>query len=230
MKRRLIFMLLAILSVATIFSSCKKDDDKDEQFTIDKQAITLVHDGTETIVASEAATWSSDNEFVATVDDKGVITGNHIGEAIITATAKGKLQNVKVTVKAKYNTITEPIMDFSLTREQVKEQATGILSQENESGLSYFINSSKSQLNMYIFEETTGKLKQSAWGAYSLTEVSPSDLVGFLVERYQPVTMEDGYYFFINSNKLESATMYVTFTANKGNLMVLYSSYNNRKS
>ena len=229
MKRKVLFVLAAFVMLSTMFVACSKDDDDDDGFTVNKQSITLAHDGTETVVASENATWSSDNEFVATVDNNGVITGKHVGEATITATANGKSQKVKVTVKAMYNTIPEPITDFSLSKSEVKAKETHTLYKEEDYKLNYTTNASKSELVMYSFDETSGKLKSSAWGA-ALTAVAPSELVGFLTERYQLLTYDDDYYYFANSDELETATMVVTFTMTNGNALIVYLPYEKKNT
>jgi hypothetical protein len=226
MKRKLIFNLIALFVLSTTLVSCGKDDDGEDNFTVDKQSITLVHDGTETIIATKTATWTSDNEFVASVDNNGVVTGNHIGEATITAISSGQSKTVKVTVKPKYNTITEPIMDFDLSKSEIKSKISGTPDTEEDYKLNYKI--SKSELLMYTFDESTGKLESCAWGSIDALSIVPSELVGFLTERYQPITSKDNYYFFANSNKLETATMVVTFTITKGNLLIMYSPYEHK--
>ena len=214
-----------LLSLSTILVACGKDDEEDN-FTVDKQSITLTHDATETVIASANATWTSDNEFVATVGNNGVITGNHVGEATITATSGGQSKTVKVTVKPKYNTITEPVIDFGLSKSEIKSKISGTPDTEEDYTLNYKI--SKSELLMYMFDESTGKLESSAWGSIDALSIVPSELVGFLTERYQPITSKDNYYFFANSNKLETATMVVTFTIIKGNLLIMYTPYEHK--
>ena len=61
----------------------------------------------ETLNVKGDITWSSNDESIATVDDKGVVTGNKIGTATITATVEGvsgtfEIRVVSVTDKVTY--------------------------------------------------------------------------------------------------------------------------------
>lgn len=78
-----------------------------EEITIDltdeiiKVGETLIL--TATVTPADATdvtvTWSSSDESIATVDDKGVVTGVSMGQVTITATAGGKTAESKVTVQ-----------------------------------------------------------------------------------------------------------------------------------
>ncbi len=89
--------------------SIKTEPPKVTSITLDKTNIELVKDGTETIIASVLPTdavdktiiWTSSNEYVATVDDTGLVTAVGEGLAIITATANdgsGVSSNCNITV------------------------------------------------------------------------------------------------------------------------------------
>lgn len=68
-----------------------------------------------------ALTWSVDDEFVATIDDDGLLTGCHVGEAnIVAVDSKGGKACAKVVVEPKYNLYTEPCIQWGDTKDQVK--------------------------------------------------------------------------------------------------------------
>ena len=118
MKKMLrIAAALAALLAMTNFIGCKNDDDDDGDETVATVAVEKVEiTSTETDVevgktinltakvspenaTDKTVTWTSDNNEVATVKD-GVVTGVKAGEATITASAGGKTDKFKVTVKA----------------------------------------------------------------------------------------------------------------------------------
>lgn len=116
MKKMLrIAAALAALLAMTNFIGCKNDDDDDGDVAtvaVEKVEITSTETDVEvekTIILTakvspenatdKTVTWTSDNNEVATVKD-GVVTGVKAGEATITASAGGKTDKFKVTVKA----------------------------------------------------------------------------------------------------------------------------------
>lgn len=116
MKKMLrIAAALAALLAMTNFIGCKNDDDDDGDVAtvaVEKVEITSTETDVEvgktiTLTAKvspenatdKTVTWTSDNNEVATVKD-GVVTGVKAGEATITASAGGKTDKFKVTVKA----------------------------------------------------------------------------------------------------------------------------------
>lgn len=115
MKKMLrIAAALAALLAMTNFIGCKNDDDDDGDETVAVtevkitstvkevtagETITLEATVSPENATSKTVTWTSDNNEVATVKD-GVVTGVKAGEATITASAGGKTDTVKVTVKA----------------------------------------------------------------------------------------------------------------------------------
>lgn len=115
MKKMLrIAAALAALLAMTNFIGCKNDDDDGGDETVAVTEVKITSTVTEvkvgetiTLTATvlpenatdKTVTWTSDNNEVATVKD-GVVTGVKAGEATITASAGGKTDKFKVTVKA----------------------------------------------------------------------------------------------------------------------------------
>ena len=119
MKKMLrIAAALAALLAMTNFIGCKNDDDDDGDETVATVAVEKVEiTSTETDVevgktitltakvspenaTDKTVTWTSSDTAFATVDSTGKVTGVKAGEATITASAGGKTDKFKVTVKA----------------------------------------------------------------------------------------------------------------------------------
>ena len=107
MKKILPFVLLC---ATMMFASCSKDDDPTlvEKVSLDKTTLTIAVGKTATLTATvtpvdaslKDVSWISCDNSVATVSDKGVVTGVSAGEAtvsVITA-SEGKIASCVVTV------------------------------------------------------------------------------------------------------------------------------------
>ena len=118
--RHVALLAAAILSMAS-FWSCKKNELPDSiaviGVSLDKTSITITVGSTETIKATiepedadnQNITWTSDNPEVATVNEKGKVTGVKAGKAVITVITEDgeKTATCKVTVKDKEINVTE---------------------------------------------------------------------------------------------------------------------------
>lgn len=94
------FALAALALVG--FSSCKGNQnvDDEKELALTESSISMKVGETHQLVANVTVeSWASNDEKVASVDDKGVVTAVAEGTAIVSATAKGKSKTcvVKVT-------------------------------------------------------------------------------------------------------------------------------------
>ena len=101
--------IMAIFAGLTL-SSCKKDDAPDTKLSFAKDNVSIKVGETATLSLkiegkkeSEAVVYNSDDPRIATVSDKGVVTGVGEGVAIITATHNKVSATCKVTVSATPN-------------------------------------------------------------------------------------------------------------------------------
>lgn len=81
MKKVLLAAVFALAGVS--FFSCSSSND-DEPFTMNERAITMQKGDKYTITHTGKASWSSEDNFVASVND-GEVTANHVGETAIYA-------------------------------------------------------------------------------------------------------------------------------------------------
>lgn len=110
--KKIAIITLTILLTVLLFVSCNSDESVDylfsavQKISLNKTEISIEAGKTETLVATvepekakdKTVTWSSSNTDVATVDEKGVVTGVAAGEATITAKAGNKTATCKVSV------------------------------------------------------------------------------------------------------------------------------------
>jgi len=108
-KKKLSAVLLPFLTVAALASCEKSDEITVTEITLSPDKVEIVEGETKTIKATvspagaedKMLTWTSSDQDVASVDDKGVVTAVKIGSATITASADGKSGSCAVTVVAK---------------------------------------------------------------------------------------------------------------------------------
>lgn len=97
------FYAFALAALALVgFSSCKGNQnvDDEKELTLTESSISMKVGETHQLVANVTVeSWASNDDKVATVDNKGIVTAVAEGTAIVSATAKGKSKTcvVKVT-------------------------------------------------------------------------------------------------------------------------------------
>ncbi|WP_297174886.1 Ig-like domain-containing protein [uncultured Porphyromonas sp.] len=107
MKQK-ISMLLVALATLTLFGACNNDNEptKDSfELSVTPEMLQLeVGVQKQLTITPEGVSYScsSSDESVATVDNKGVVTGVKEGEAVVTVMAKEQTKTVKVVVVNRY--------------------------------------------------------------------------------------------------------------------------------
>ena len=82
MKRK---SLAALVMAAVIFASCKEEEEKSPEITLEKDYVTLTSGGEFLINATSDydLTFKSEDKNHAKVDEKGLVTAKYIGETNI---------------------------------------------------------------------------------------------------------------------------------------------------
>lgn len=120
MKKVLLAAVFALAGVS--FFSCSSSND-DEPFTMNERAITIQKGDKYTITHTGKASWYSEDNFVASVND-GEVTANHVGETAIYAMSGGSKSQCNVTVRGSYNYFREPLCKLNATPEDVMRYET----------------------------------------------------------------------------------------------------------
>ena len=115
--------------------------------------------------ASQKVTWSSSNQKVATVNQKGRITGKKTGKAVITAqTAGGKKMTCKVTVKKAPKKIT--LQAKKKTLKVGKTLKLKVIFTKKETSYQRIFKSSKPKV---VSVSAKGKIKAKKKGTATIT-------------------------------------------------------------
>ncbi|MBQ3505602.1 MAG: Ig-like domain-containing protein [Clostridia bacterium] len=105
--QKLFVLILSVFMLFTVFTACDKDDKPTgaTSITLSATQIELEIGGKQKLQATVSedtpVSFTSANETVATVTNKGVVTGVSAGETVVTATAGSAKATCTVTVKEK---------------------------------------------------------------------------------------------------------------------------------
>ena len=207
MKKTFRFLGLMLISVMSYgLTSCGSDDD-DAGISITPSSVSMHYEDTKQLSAQGATSWSSNDDFVAKVDQTGLVTGGHVGTTQITASNGKKTAICEVTITPEYNLYDTPILEWGASENSIKSKETHEFLSSSGDYLYYDYTKGKSSCFLaYNFEN--GKLK----GILVVLDYSYyADAGYYLLERYQPVGESEGMYLFIDALTQSKATTAIGF-------------------
>lgn len=213
-----IYAMALFMFMSICFTSCSSDDDDELNFS----NMTLVAGTTQEIKNGEGFSWTSSNEYIATVSDN-TVEAKRVGTAIISSN-EGKFT---VTVKAQYDLYDEPCLEFGSSKSHIKSYMSDYtLAAETDNGLMYDGKGIEKYV-AYIFENNAMKYS----GVYIPTTYY-EELASFLGERYVFEAYDDDNY--IIGYKSIDSEMLILVTPQKLSgayyYLVLYSEYDSTSS
>lgn len=202
--RKVLLTLLAIGAIALM--SCDTGDDGAREANAIKLASadrTLYYDGEFQIDATSLTpiTYTSEDEYHASVSASGLVTAGRIGETNIVLTNGKDTKKVKITVKPESNLYSEPDLTFGMSRSAViAKLGTPYPADGDDRAMMYINWSVGTPALMCIFDE----FDRLEYYIFMVETAYSSELVDFLVERYALAAMdEDGDVFAIFLNALD---------------------------
>jgi|UPI000468D422 hypothetical protein len=223
MKRKL-FYVTAIVSL-TLFAACSKDDGDGFNITSSK-SVELTSQKTSQIECSDSkATYASENGYVATVSETGLITGKRIGETYIDVNGQ---KSIKVSVTPVFTQFAEPQFLFGATKDEVYAKVGTNYSLSNESGIAYTTTNDRVRGYLYLLKD--GKVSSVVMVVNSIYFDSLTD---FLLERYAPATFSEENYtvLYVNALTADKITMIIGEQVYSASIIyVAYLPYTNSKS
>lgn len=123
--KKTFFICLSIIMLALV--GCKKDDNtwgklKDGSVTIKVGETVQLHFDSN---GNDYPQWSSNDEFIATVDSKGVVTGQHVGKTTVYVSNLACEVNVRDEYMDEYNDIDEPFTNWNIDYNAVSSYEKG---------------------------------------------------------------------------------------------------------
>ena len=178
--------LLSLFTILSCFilASCGGDDEPDFNY----QDVSLRYNTTYTIPNAGDATWTSSNEYIASVSGN-VVTAERVGEAIISSN-KGSF---KVTVTPTSHVFNEPCIKWGATKSTVKSFMNNASPSEETSTALTYKGSGAQVVTTYTFDSKG--LKSSGVGLDG-DYVNSDALVTYMLERYIPIDVDESDYSF----------------------------------
>ena len=204
MKKVLLAAAFALTGVS--FFSCSSSNDE-EPFTMNERAITIQKGDKYTITHTGKASWSSDDDFVASVSD-GEVTANHVGETAIYAMSGGSKSQCDVTVRGSYNYFREPLCKLNATPEDVMRYETrGLDTKRSDRTMLFYYPAMNEDVDVVAYTFKNDKL-ESAFVAMTMHGNSSQALQmmnRFMSERYLGGIASHGY-VYINAKSVDAAS------------------------
>lgn len=216
---RKVLFLLPVLVFLFLYG-CSSDDEN-TKLSLNKSTVTLNYKTTEQLEASGKVEWTSENDFVASVNENGVIEGKHVGKTFIVASNGTEEVKCVVEVTPKYNIYREPILDFGITKEELKRKENRELLSETSTAIKYRGNSGSAASEIaYAFKND----KMNGAGALLKSSYS-SVIMDFLVERYQAAFQENGVFYFIDGTT-SNYNKFVSLSIGSSGIIIMYAPKN----
>ena len=207
MKKVLLAAVFALAGVS--FFSCSSSND-DEPFTMNERAITMQKGDKYTITHTGKASWSSEDNFVASVND-GEVTANHVGETAIYAMSGGSKSQCNVTVRGSYNYFREPLCKLNATPEDVMRYETRSLdTKKSDRTTLIYYPAMNENIDVVAYTFKNDKL-ESAFVAMTMHGNASQALQmmnNFISERYIGGVASQGY-VYINAKSVDAASKQV---------------------
>ncbi|MDD4760575.1 MAG: Ig-like domain-containing protein [Bacteroidaceae bacterium] len=222
--KRILFYVTAIVSL-TLFAACSKDDGDGFNITSSK-SVELTSKKTSQIECSDSkATYASENGYVATVSETGLITGKRIGETYIDVNGQ---KSIRVSVTPVYTQFTEPQFLFGATKDEVYAKVGTNYSLSNDNSIVYIKTSDRTRGYLYLLKD--GRVTSVVM---MVSSSYFSSLTDFLLERYVPATFseEDYTILYVNALTADKITMIIGEQVYSVSIIgVIYIPYSNSKS
>lgn len=212
MKKVLLAAVVALAGAS--FFSCSSSSSDDEPFSMNERAITLQKGDKYTITHTGKASWSSEDDFVASVND-GEVTANHVGETAIYAMSGGSKSQCDVTVRGSYNYFREPLCKLNATPEDVMRYETRSLdTKKSDRKMLFYYPAMNEDIDVVVYTFKNDKL-ESAFVSMTMHGNASQALQmmnNFMSERYFGDGISSIGYVYMNAATTESASKFVYVT------------------
>ena len=217
-----IFTILLIMPL--IWACSSSDSDNSNEISLKDKEITLNASDTYQIEAGlSGLSYSTDNDDVAMVNSKGLVTAMFVGETDIIIKQGSKIARLKVVVEPKHHLYETPSLKFGTTSRDNIIKEFGKPSIDNGESISYVISGKPISNIMYLFDDDM-KLRSSS---VIVKSAYAKNLIPFLTERYFPISIKE--LMFANSINPNKVTMFVSLSViENASTLVMYYPYKDK--
>lgn len=196
--------------------------------TLEETSVVL-HSGDTCQIQAECEfpiTYSSENEYYATVSEEGLVTANFVGATTINLEAEGDSKTFEVTIEPVSNLYPEPEIEIGMSKDSI----IGIFGEPvvEEDGILGFTDYSENVTMLMVMIDEEDLVTDYA----VILETSfEEELDTFLGERYLFVQEQEGMKIYINALSLEETSMLIGSQNVEGEfLMAIYTSYSEEEA
>jgi hypothetical protein len=208
MKKIIILFVLSL----TFWGCSKEEEPVDNTIKVETDDLSLAPKQTYDIkaVSNSEITYSSENEFFASVSNNGIITGGRVGTTNIILETGVDKKTIKVTTISSNYLYPDPILDFGSSKSSIISKL-GTPDYQQSIGNTIAIrydNAPNTTLGTgYFFTDDKLTIIQTrVKSAYS------SLLSSYLSDRFVPVAQSDGSFIFFNALNPSKITVGVSLT------------------
>lgn len=197
-------------------------------------SISMYYDDTYQLSAEKAKKWSIDDDFIAKVDENGLVTGRHVGKTIITASNDYSSGSCAIEIKPKYTLFGNPILKWGASMSEIKASETHAYDESYSSSTTLAFNygfGSTTCYALYMFKE------EGLYGIMIMMPYSNANYLNvgyYLIERFQPIGQDGNLYLFIDAMTIEKTKTTVGFeatgTGSSRLIQILYTYHTNTSS
>lgn len=171
-------------------------------------------------------TYSSENEYYATVSEEGMVTANFVGATTINLEAEGDSKTFEVTIEPVSNLYPEPEIEIGVPKDSIIAQFGEPVADED--GVMGFSDYSENATMLMVMYDEDGIVTDYA---VILDTSFEEELDTFLGERYMFVQEQEGMKIYINALSLEETSMLIGSQNYEGEfLMVVYTNYSEEEA
>lgn len=201
-------ILMLVVLTLPLLAACGGDGDDDPGLTVTPSSISMHYEDTQQLSAQGATSYKSNDEFVAKVDQAGLVTGGHVGTTQIIASNGKKTGICEVTITPEYDLYDTPILDWGVSASTISSKETHKLESSTDDYLIFNYQKGNTACAMsYAFEN--GKLKS----VIAILNYSSYVSAGYyLLERYQPIGEDEGIFVFLDALTKDKAKTAVAFS------------------
>ena len=211
------------LATAPILSSCSDDEDDPTalSFASGTGNIKIYHEGTKQIELSNATSpeFTTNDSFVCSVDDNGLVTGNYVGKTQVTVTDGTTTIDADVEVEARYELPYEEYFRKSIPWGSSLSKAVSVLGTDytTDDSKYYFWNKDDDgcQICMAV---TDGKIEGMSFAIMSSCIDDGTEFADALLERYKPtysLSSSKKYYFSYTGNEMDEMAVLLGLGSSK---------------
>ena len=185
-----LFLMLAAMLQLVVITSCGSDNDEPSQRVSDQ---TLNVEATYQIPGNPSG-WTSDNEFIASVSDKGLVTAVLMG----TTRISNGSSSFNVTVKPTITIYQEPIFDWGKSKSSVKSAMSSYSINRETDEMVIYENVGSAWLYSYSFK---GNSLSAFMALIRVSDISQTRLTDYFMQRYVPITYEDSNIYMMTPDR-----------------------------